>query len=57
MASLGVGATASPPPEPPGCPHCGLPQDQYPTPHEGHWVLLEPAVGCVTCTAMRSGVR
>ncbi|MCX4537994.1 DUF6083 domain-containing protein [Streptomyces sp. NBC_01669] len=52
-----MGATAPPPPEPPGCPHCGLPQDRYPTPHEGHWVLLEPAVGCLTCTAMRSAVR
>ncbi|MET7791631.1 DUF6083 domain-containing protein [Streptomyces sp900116325] len=38
------GATAPPPPAPPDCPHCALPQDRYPTLHEGHWVLLEPRI-------------
>ncbi|WP_331757149.1 DUF6083 domain-containing protein (plasmid) [Streptomyces sp. NBC_01544] len=38
------GATALPPPAPPDCPHCTLPQDRYPTLHEGHWVLLEPRI-------------
>ncbi|MFD0019796.1 DUF6083 domain-containing protein [Streptomyces sp. NPDC058382] len=38
------GATAPPPPARPECPHCGLPQDRYPTYYTGHWVLLEPRI-------------
>ncbi|WP_331731811.1 DUF6083 domain-containing protein (plasmid) [Streptomyces sp. NBC_01005] len=38
------GATAPPPPEPPDCPHCALPQDRYPTLNDGYWVLLEPRI-------------
>ncbi|MFF2411770.1 DUF6083 domain-containing protein [Streptomyces sp. NPDC058092] len=43
------GATAPPPPAPPNCPHCGLPQDRYPT-LDGHWVLLEPGINVAAHT-------
>ncbi|MEL5961091.1 DUF6083 domain-containing protein [Streptomyces sp. CLV115] len=44
LQALREGATAPKPPAPPDCPDCGLPQDRYPTLHEGHWVLLESGI-------------
>ncbi|MFD9427180.1 MULTISPECIES: DUF6083 domain-containing protein [unclassified Streptomyces] len=38
------GATAPPPPTPPVCPRCALPQDRYPTLYPQTWVLLEPGI-------------
>ncbi|MFI8436991.1 DUF6083 domain-containing protein [Streptomyces sp. NPDC079020] len=42
--SVREGATAPPPPAPPECPQCELPQDRYPTLHPQAWVLLEPGI-------------
>lgn len=44
LQALREGATAPPPPAPPRCPDCGLPQERYPTLYDGHWVLLESGI-------------